>query len=97
MKPQKMGKLLATAAREPAPAPAPGFDARVLRALRRELARVPPGLLDQLSALFPRVAVATVVVISLLLAADLCLSHFVQRDLSAGVLEASEQWLFAAR
>ena len=54
-------------------------------------------MLEQLSAMLPRLAAGAAVVIALCLATDLCLSSFVQPDLSAGLNQLAEQWLFAAK
>ena len=97
MNEQKLQKLFSSARSEPAPGPAAGFEARVMRALRRESRPAAFSLADQVGDLFPRMALAAAMVIGLCVAADLCLSAFVQGDLSASVAEASEQWLFAVR
>jgi hypothetical protein len=97
MNEQKLQKLFNAARDEPAQGPAAGFEARVMRALRREPRPEPFSLAEQLGELFPRLALAAAMVIGLCVAADLCLSAFVQADLSASVAEASEQWLFAVR
>ena len=53
-------------------------------------------LLEQLSRLFPRIAVSTAVVIVLCVAADYGLARRAPADLTDSLTELSEQWLFAA-
>jgi hypothetical protein len=97
MNEKKLRKLISAARAEPAPAVSPGFETRVLRALRREGRPEPGSLFDQLGELFPRLALAAALVIALSVAADFCLSALAPMDLSEGVTQVSEQWLFAVR
>ena len=97
MNERKLQKLFNSARNQPVPGPALGFEARVMRALRREPRPAPVSLADQLGELFPRLALTVAMVIGLCVAADLCLSAFVQPDLAASAAEASEQRLFAVR
>ena len=89
---EKKIKQLFTAARtEAAPLPPASFAADVLRAVRRApIVAAPPvaSLFDQLNFLFPRFALAAVLVIGLCVATDLGFT-------SAGVSEPSDgatQW-----
>ena len=93
----KIKKLFAAARNEAAPAPAAGFAADVLRAIRRE----PPvslpetaSVFDQLNRLFPRFALAAAIVIALGVATDFGLTAAGVPDLGDGVSEISSQWLF---
>jgi len=73
MNAKKLNQLFAAARKEPAPVPAPDFAADVLRAVRREPeteSQKPFSVFDQLNLLFPRLALAAVVVIVLCVAAD---------------------------
>ena len=97
MSEQKFQKLLVAARNEAAPAPAADFAGAVLHAVRREPTVASPAtvsLFDQLNLLFPRFALAAVVVIALGVAADFGLTAAGLPDLGEGVSEISAQWLF---
>ena len=94
MNERKLQKLFDSARREPAPEPSPGFDARVLSALRREQPPESVFLLDQLGQLYPRLAWAAALVIALCVAADYGLAAWGVPDLAAGTALLSDQWLF---
>jgi hypothetical protein len=96
MNDEKLKKLFELARSEIAPAPPEGFDARVVHALRREAAASPVSLWDQLEALFPRMAVATVLLMGLCVLGDYSLAAVYPASFSAQMNEISEQWLFAA-
>jgi len=66
----KFKKLFALARKENAPAAPDGFDARVLAAIRREERAAPVTLWEQLGQLFPRLAVAAVLVMGVCVFAD---------------------------
>jgi len=93
----KIRKLLTSARKETAPAPAPGFEARVMAAVRQAPRPEAVSVFGQLNDLFPRLAVAAAVLIGLCVAADLCASALEPPDLAAGVAQLSEQWLFATK
>lgn len=96
MKEMKIKKLFDAARKETAPEPSFAFAQDVVSAIRREEQQAfAPSLLDELGALFPRLAVAAVLVIGLCLAAEL---YFTQQDagLTANVEQVRAQWLFAA-
>ncbi|MSU58588.1 MAG: hypothetical protein EXS35_10495 [Pedosphaera sp.] len=97
MNDRKLKQLFRAARNESPPSPEPGFENLVLSAIRREL---PPmratSLIDQLGALFPRLAWAAALVIAMCLGADFCLTALAPTGLSDGIAEISEQWLFAA-
>jgi len=97
MNEKKMRRLIESARAEPAPEPAAEFTAGVMRAVRQ--VRVPgkASVLDQLGELFPRLATVALLVIGLCVAADFCASALGQPDLTGGVAELSEQWLFATK
>lgn len=97
MNDKKMQKLISAAQAEPAPQLAPGFETRLMYALRREGKPDAASLFDQLGELFPRLALAAALVIGVCVAADVCLSTLGPMDLSEGVTQVSEQWLFAVR
>ena len=94
----KLKKLFEAARGETAPPPPPAFAEDVLRAVRREPAPVPGkeafSVFEQLNALFPRVAFASVAVIVLGLAADFGLSASDLPDLNEGLSQISAQWFF---
>ena len=94
MNPEQIKQLFKAARAEPAPIPGEGFERRVLRAIAWEPgeAAVP----ELISRLLPRLAASATAVIVLCVAADICLSNFVQPDLNSGLTQLAEQWLFAA-
>jgi hypothetical protein len=97
MNERKLQHLLGAARIEPPPALSPGFETRVMRTLHREGGREIVSVFDQLGELFPRLALGAAVVIGLCVAGDLCLSALAPMDLSEGVTQVSEQWLFAVK
>lgn len=95
----KLNKLFAAARKETPATPEAGFENLVLAAIRsepmsREAAEL--SLADQLSALFPRLAWVTAVIVVLCLATDFGLSAWGVPTLTEGVAEISNQWLVAA-
>lgn len=99
MKPDKLDRLLAAAAKADPAKPGAAFAGDVLRAIRRDPAPAPAAatFADQLAALLPRIALATALIVVCCVAADLALDSLGRTSLSAGVTELSEQWLFAAK
>jgi hypothetical protein len=94
---QKLQNLWNSARSGPVPAPTADFASQVMRAIRREAGPRELSVFDHLAGLFPRMALGAAAVIGLCATADICLSSFVQPDLSTGAVEVSEQWLFAAK
>ena len=97
MSEQKLKKLFSAARNEAAPAPSADFASDVLRAVRHEKLVSSPetfSIFDQLSLLFPRLAMAAAVVIVLGVAADFGLTAAGVPDLGDGVSQISSQWLF---
>jgi hypothetical protein len=92
----KLEQLFEATRREPAPMPATGWETRVMGAANPEREREPASLLDQLSALFPRAALASALVIGLCVAGEFGSSLTGQPDLTSGLVELSDDWLFAA-
>ena len=70
MNEKKLNQLFAAARQDAAPTPPTDFAADVLRAVRREPARTPWSVFDQLNLLFPRLALAAAAVIVLSVATD---------------------------
>jgi len=68
-----------------------------MRAVRREPMEQGTSLFEQLSALLPRLAAGAAMVIALCAAADFCLSNFIQPDLTSGLSQLADEWLFAAK
>ena len=69
----KLKQLFAAARRETPPVPATDFAAAVLRVARRETPEempAPAGILEQLNGWFPRLALASLMLIVLCVAAD---------------------------
>jgi hypothetical protein len=98
MKEQKLSKLFAAARQEPVSMPPADFDVQVLQAIRQETRRQtdpePASLFDQLNRLFPRLAWASLFVIAAGIGVDYLTSTQLP-DLTDGVTQISNQWLFA--
>ncbi len=96
MNDDKLNALLKAARNEFGPEPDAQFEARVMRSI----SRIRPGgnfsVLDQLAALFPRIAIGATALICLCLIGDVCLAAFLQPDFSTSIAELSQQWFFAA-
>jgi hypothetical protein len=95
----KLDRLFEKARREPAPESPSDFTARVLRALPdRDLTVMPAlSLVDQLNALFPRLALASALFLALCLGTEFLGSGFGQSDLASGLTQLSDQWLFTTK
>jgi hypothetical protein len=92
----KLNQLFRAARKETPPGPAAGFENLVLAVLRHE---PPPGALswfDQLDALLPRLAVAVAVAVVVCLAVDFGLGALGVPNLTDGVVQISDQWLFTS-
>ncbi|HWF18401.1 MAG TPA: hypothetical protein VG754_04005 [Verrucomicrobiae bacterium] len=95
MNDRKLKKLFELGRDEVPPRAPEGFEERVSRALRSERPNAPVSFWEQIEALFPRVAIAAVLVMGCCLAAELSFSAAHPAGLSADVSELSDQWLFA--
>jgi hypothetical protein len=93
----KLDRLFQKARLDAPPHPTPGFERRVLRALRNEAPASEVSLFDQLSSLFPRLALASALVIALCCGIELLGSDSAQPDLTSGLVQLSDQWLFTAK
>jgi hypothetical protein len=91
---QKLKRLFEAVRRESAPLPPEDFATRVARAVRREPAWNRDSMWEQLAGLFPKLACAAVLVIGICIASDFLLTAFHLPDLSEGVAQLSDQWLF---
>lgn len=99
MNKNKLKQLFASAQKESAPVPSLEFPADVLRGVRREPPPMPVGSLsvwENLNDLFPRLALAAVVVIVLCVAADWGLTAAGVPGVSDGTTQAVSQYLFNA-
>lgn len=99
MKDHKLSQLFRAARREAPPTPGPGFANLVLAEIHRQPpppVRAPVSLLDQLGALFPRVAAVAVLVLVVCLTLEWRLSASAPGDLTDSLTELSEQWFFSA-
>jgi len=97
MNENKIQKLFAAARQEQPPQPGPDFAADVMQAVRQSPTPDSVSVFGQLGALFPRLAVAALLMIGLCVAADFCAAAVDQSDLTSGVSQLSEQWLFATK
>ena len=93
MKKDKLSELFKMARAEALPAAPEGFEQDLMRVVQRQTGRQSPSLVDQLGALFPRLAMASAAVI---VCCALILSSSDQSSLTDKVAELSQQWLFAA-
>jgi len=92
MKEAKHKQLMTAARRVPALEAPAGFDAGVLRAIRDDLPNPvasAASMMEQLAALFPRLAAAALLVI----VAAAAFEYFAGGDVAAQLAEASDQWL----
>ena len=100
---RKLDQLFQSARNAPPPQPSEDFAASVMREVGRGVPTAPKvesemiSLFDYFGNLFPRLAMASVLMITLCIGADYCLSNFVQRDFSTSAAELSELWLFAVK
>jgi hypothetical protein len=94
---QKLQKLFTAARAEVGPTPKPNFPFKVMGALRRDARPEPASLFDQLGLLFPRLGLAAVLLTAAFIAADSWHSSLFATDLTSGVAEVSDQWLFATK
>jgi len=92
----KLRQLFDQARKEALPVPPPDFEFETLRRIRAEQRPASATVFDQLNALFPRLALAAVLMIALCVAGDLWFSSAADSDLASGVAQVSENWLFAA-
>jgi hypothetical protein len=97
MNDEKLKQLFESARRESPPSPTEEFDARILRAVQRESRLTPVTFWDQLEVLFPRLAVASLLVVGICFLGDYCYSIAHPAGLMGEVSEVSEQWLFASQ
>ncbi|HEX4350670.1 MAG TPA: hypothetical protein VH251_09785 [Verrucomicrobiae bacterium] len=97
MNDKKLKRLFALARNEAAPAPSPDFAEEVLRAVRREpqpVAAESISIWEHLNALFPRLALASAVVIVLCVAVDWGLTAAGVPGISDGATQLTSQFLF---
>ncbi len=93
----RLKRLFAAARKEPSPLPSPEFVGDVLRAVKQApagRAHITPSLFEQLNHLFPRVALAAIVIMVLCVAADFALSSAGYPGLTDGASQISSQYLF---
>jgi len=93
MNDKRLKKLFAAAARVEPVAGADDWPERVMRAVRHERPPVELSVFDELGAWLPRVAFAAFAV----LAVCAFIEWTSADQLTAGVVQLSEQWLFAAQ
>ncbi len=86
----KFKKLFALARKDGAPAVADGFDARVLAAVRREERAAPVSVWEQLGEMFPRLAVATALVMGLCVFTDYYFASNQRTTVSGMLTELSD-------
>jgi hypothetical protein len=94
MNSEKLGQLFRAARDETPSTPAEDFDLRVLQQIRRNPAREELSVFDQLTAWFPRIALAAAAMIALCVASEFIFSREVP-SLADSASQLSEQWVFA--
>lgn len=97
MSKKKLHKLFEAARNERSPAPPAGFDADVMRTIRREERKYEgqtDSLLDSLGVLFPRVAWAAVLIIIACVLGDYFSASSDTPGLTDQMALLSEQWPF---
>jgi anti-sigma factor RsiW len=92
MNDKRLKQLFAAAARVEPAAGTDDLPEQVMRAVRRELPPMESSVFEQLGMLLPRVAVIAFAVLALCVLVEWTASD----ELSIGVAQLSEQWLFAA-
>ncbi len=96
MNENKLQKLFAAVRGARAVLPSEDFAGHVMRAIHREPRRTPAAtVFDDLTRLFPRLAWAAAVVISLGVATELYFSLTGSTSLATDVAEVAERWRFA--
>ena len=95
MNDRKLKKLFELARTETPPTPPGNFDLRVMAAVRREERAAPVTWWDQLGALFPRLAVAAVLLMGACLFADYYYSAHHSSSFAEDATQFSNQALFA--
>ena len=91
----KLKKLFELARKETPPAPPGNFELRVMAAVRREERATPLTWWDQLGALFPRLALAAVLLMAACLAADYYASTRHPASFAEDAAQYSDQALFS--
>ena len=97
MKSSKLQQLFRQAGKEAPPNPGAGFESRVMNEIRKEY---PPGritLFEQLNEMFPRFALAAVVLIVICAVGDLWLSSGYEQDFASELAQASQDWQFVTK
>ena len=97
MNANKLTRLFDSARRDMAAQPSEQFATNVMCAARRKTDPEAWDVFAQLSEWFPRLALASAVMIILLVALDAYASASGPVDLDGGVAQISEQWLFATK
>jgi hypothetical protein len=98
MKDSKIQKLFASARKETPPEAPFNFSQNVLAEIRRGERQSASTfvLFDELGRLFPRLACAALLIISVCIAADFYFTKS-QSTLAASVEQAADEWMFAAK
>jgi hypothetical protein len=91
---KKLNQLFEAAKKETAASPTEGFDLVVMRQIRRNPARLPFSIFDQLGQWYPRLALAAGTIIVLCVAAELVVSS-VGSSLGENAAQLSEQVVLA--
>ena len=97
MNDKKIKQLFKATRNEPSPAPSGDFESRVLRTIRLDRSARGNGvsLVDALESLFPRLALASALVIVACVVGDYVSSPTDSSGLTGDVAQLSEQWPFA--
>ena len=97
MKSSKLQQLFSRAQTDTPPCPRSDFEARVMREIRKECRPAPVTLFNQLNDMFPRFALAAVVLMVICAVGDLWSSGGYEQDLTSGLAQASQDWQFITK
>ena len=93
MNERKLNKLFNAARNEPPPATPHDLDIRVTRQIHGEPSPPAVSFVEQLNALFPKLAFAALMMIALCVAGDFFFTALGATDVDEGVARISDQWL----
>ena len=93
MNDQKLKQLFGAARKEIPPSPTEGFGLLVLQEIHRDPTRAEASVFDQLTAWFPRIALAAAAMIALCVASEFIFSRTAP-SLADSASQLSDQWVF---
>jgi hypothetical protein len=97
MKSSKLQQLFNQARKETPPCLGADLESRVISEIRKECRPVRVTVFDQLNEMFPRFALAAVVLIVICAVGDFWLSSGDEQDMTSGLAQASQDWQFVTK